>query len=384
MLQLQIADPNVSSGSVGVSWCLDHEILKELAAKGLHDPQIVIVVAPTKHYHTAKESRKVVPLKDLMTYIECRVAGDNKIYGLISFMEPKKAREHYLVKEDGVYLNNVLDYDGESYSSRLLGQEDSDDIDSGNYKYLSEPLAISVPKGVFAPEPPKWEKQWVNLFFRSKVIDQCHYRKRRMFAYSVQLLIVGFNLLVRSVLLLLGLLTGARDLSLKYLNPISYRWKDVFEIWERGSIFIFRQPEDENPNEDLKYIPAGYLFRSFWLAPLMPLIAIPVLLLYWFGHPVWASGILLSLFLFLPALLVGTSYLAVNGNGGRIVKKVWGTVTNMFVSDELWYMQQEDMQLITCNTEKKPTTYNSIPAKRKTVRLRFQNLKTKVCKPFSA
>lgn len=384
MLQLQIADANVSTGSIGVSWCLDHEVLKELAAQGLHDPQVVIVVAPTKKYHLSKESRRVVPLKDLMTYIECRVAGENKVYGLVSFREPKDAREHYLSKEDGAYQNNVLDYDGENYSSRLIGQEDHENIESGNYKYLSEPLKISVPKGVFAPEPPKWEKSWVNLFFRSKVVDQCHYRRRRMFAYSVQLLVVGFNLLIRSLLLLLGVLTGARDLSLKYLNPITYRWKDTFEIWERGSVFIFRQPEDEDPDDKLKYIPPGYLFRSFWLTPLMPLIVIPTALLLWFHHPIAAFTALSIIFLAIPGLLVAISYLAVNGNGGRLVKKVWKSVKNVFTSDELWYLQQEDMQLITCNTDKSPTTYKSLPARRKTVRLRFQNLKTKVCKPFSA
>jgi hypothetical protein len=124
----------------------------------------VIVVAPTKNYHIKKESRKVVPLKDLMTYIECRAAGPSKVYGLITFREPKEAREHYLSKEDRAYQNNVLDYDGESYSSRLIGQESRDAIESGNYKYLSEPLTISVPKGVFAKDPPKWEKAWVNLF----------------------------------------------------------------------------------------------------------------------------------------------------------------------------------------------------------------------------
>jgi len=383
MLQLQIADPNVSTGSVAVSWCLDHEVLKELANQGLHDPQIVIVVAPTEKYHISKESRRVVPLKDLMTYIECRSAGPNKIYALISFREPKDAREHYLSKEDGAYRNNVLDYDGESYSSRLIGQEDPDDIEAGNYKYLSEPLAINVPKGVFAPEPPKWEKAWVNLFFRSKTVDQCDYRRRRLFAYSIQLLIVGFNLLVRSLILLLGLLTGARDLSLKYLNPITYRWKDTFEIWESGSVFIKHQPEDDNAGEELAYIPPGYLLRSFWLAPLMPLFSIPVGLLVWFHHPYWALSILLIVFLALPVLLVTISYLATNGNGGRLFRKTWKYVTNLFTTDELWYLQQEDMQLITCNSDKSPTTYKSLPARKKTVRLRFQNLKTKVCKPFS-
>lgn len=382
MLQLQIADGNISSGSVAVSWCLDHEVLKDLADQGLLDPQVVVVVAPTKNYHLSKESRRVVPLKDLMTYIECRAAGNSKIYGLISFRKPKEAREHYLAKEDGAYRNNVLDYDGEGYSSLLLGQEDNEDRTNGTYKYLSQPLEIEVPKAVFAPEPPQWEKPWVNMFFRQKVVDQCNYRRRRLFAYLVQPWIIGFNLLIRTILLVLGLLTGARNWSLKYLNPITYIWKDTWDIWEDGSIFIRHQPEDENPDVNLKIITPSYAVRSFWPTLFMPLFVIPIGLFLWYHHPVVAS-----LIVFVPVLGVLlaclVSYLVANGNGGKLLRKAWNGVTGLFESSELWYMQQDDIQLITCSKDKGPLTYKNLPARRKTIRLRFQNLKTKVCKPFS-
>lgn len=183
--------------------------------------------------------------------------------------------------------------------------------------------------------------------------------------------------------MLLGLLTGARSWSLKFLNPITYKLRETWEIWEGGSIFIRHQPEDDNPNEELIYLPSSYLLRSFWLTPFMPLILIPVGLLYWFHRPYLATSILLLIFLVVPALLVVVSYLATNGNGGRLVKKAWKGITNMFTSDKLWYLQQEDIQFITCNTNKSPLTYKSFPARRKTIGLRFQNLKTKVCKPFS-
>lgn len=382
MLQLQIADANLSSGSVAVSWCLDHEILKRLADEKLTDPQVIIVVAPTENYHLSKESRKVVPLKDLMTYIECRVAGKNKIYGLISTRKPKDAREHYLSKDGNEFQNNVLDYDGEGYSSRLIGAEDDEHREPGTYQFLSDPLDIEVPKAAFAKDPPKWEKPWVNHYFRQKVVDQCHYRRRRIFAYGVQPFIVLAFSLVKTLILLAGLLTGAREWSLKYYKPLTYGIRDTFDIWENGSFFIHHQPEDDDPNEELKYLPPGYLLRSFWSLPFMPLFAIPMALFVWNHHPVAAFSVLGTL-VGLGALLCLISYLATNGNGGKFIKKAWDKVTSLFVSDELWYLQQEDMELITCNTDKKPTTYKSLSGKRKTVRLRFQNLKTKVCRPFS-
>ena len=383
MLQLQIADANISGGSVAVAWCLDHEVLNELAKKGVVDPQVIIVVAPTKNYHLSKESRKVVPLKDLMTYIECRASGKNKIYGLISMRQAKEAREHYLAKEDGAYRNNVLDYDGETYSSRLLGVEDEYDIEKKTYKYLSPPLEIEVPKGVFAPEPSAWEKSWVNHFFRQKVVDQCDFRRRRLFAYLVQPFIIGFFNLVRSIILLAGLLTGARNLSLKYLfHPLTYGLKDTFEIWEKGSLFIQRLPEDESESTDLKFLTPSYAFRSFWAFLFMPLFSIPIVWLLLHHHPV-VAGLIAFVPVFIIVIFCLMAYLVSRGNASILFNKAWNGLNNLFTSDKLWYLDQDEVQFITCTNDKKPTTYKSLPARRKTIRLRFQNLKTKVCKPFS-
>jgi len=382
MLQLQIADANISSGSVAVSWCLDHELLKVLAEKGLHDPQVVVVVAPDNNYHTSKESRKVVPLKDLMTYIECRAAGKSKIYGLISFRKPKEAREHYLSREDGAYRNNVLDYDGETYSSNLLGQEEYEDRQNKTYKFLSQPLEIDVPKVVFAPDPPKWEKPWVNHYFRQKVVDQCHYRRRRLFAYLVQPFIVLFFSIVKTLILIAGLLTGARAWSMKYLHPLTYGLKDTFEIWEKGSLFIKHLPEDEEESTDLKFLTPSYAWRSFWALLFMPLFSFPIIFLMIYHHPVIAG-----LIAFAPVFIIGVfclmAHLVSRGNASKLLKGAWEGLHNLLTSDKLWYMEQEDIQLITCTGDKGPLTYKNLPAKHKTIRLRFQNLKTKVCKPFS-
>lgn len=383
MLQLQIADANISGGSVAVSWCLDHEVLKALADQGLVDPQVIVVVAPTKNYHISKESRKVVPLKDLMTYIECRASGKSKIYGLISMRKGKEAREHYLAKEDGAYRNNVLDYDGETYSSRLIGAEDDEDVRNGTYKMLSPPLEIEVPEAAFAPEPSAWEKVWVNHMFRRKVVDQCDFRRRRLFAYIVQPWIIFFQNLIRSFILLAGVLTGAKKLSLKYLfHPLTYGLKETFEIWEKGSIFIQRLPEDDTESTDLKFLTPSYAFRSFWALLFMPLFSIPIVWLALRHHP-YIAGVIAAVPILTLMIFCLMAYLVSRGNGSRLFKKAWDGVNNLLTTDKLWYLDQDEVQIITCNTDKKPLTYKNLPARRKTIRLRFQNLKTKVCKPFS-
>jgi len=163
---------------------------------------------------------------------------------------------------------------------------------------------------------------------------------------------------------------------------LTYGFRDTFDIWDEGSIFVKHQPEDDDAGEELKIITPSYLLRSFYLVPFMPLVAIPVVFFFASHHPIIASSILLGL-VGIGLTLSLVSYLVETGNGGKWLRQAWKALTGVFESDELWYLQQEDMEIITCNTDKKPLTYKNLPSKRKTVGLRFQNLKTKVCRPFS-
>lgn len=382
MFQLQLADPDVTNGTIAVSWCLDHEILKELADEKVSDPQVVIVVAPVDNYHLNKEYRKVVPLKDLMTYIEFRSAGKNKIWGLISHKSGKKAVEHYMEKNEGEFHSNVLSFDGDQYASRLRDAEDVDLTDPENplYKSLSQPLTVTVPKAVFAKEPKQWEKTWVNHFFRDKVIDQCEFRRRRLFAYGVQPFIMLGNLFLRLFLTIFAVSTLCRGLTLQYLlHPLTYSLKDTFDLFEEGSLAIRHLPEDDASID--KFPKPGYFVRSFWSLPLMPLIMVPLLYLFLSKHYVGAS-ILSGSLIGVVAIVLLIAFLA---NHAKMLKapftKAWKYLNEP--SEDLWYLNQDEVEIIVCNQDKQPLTYKNLPANRKTARLRFQILKSKVCKPFS-
>src|SRR5271166_3039921 len=247
MFQLQISDTDATSGSIPVSWCLDEETIKELADKKIANPQVVICVSPVNTeggYHVKKEYRKVVPLKDLMTYVEFRSAGPNRIWGFISYMGRGASHTRYLGKKDGEFQTNILDWDGEQYAHFLLDFETYEARTSKVYKGLSQPIQVEVPAGVFAPEPAPWEKAWVNLFFKDKVVDQCEFRRRRLFAYSVQPLIMLVSLILRFLLLVAGAAMLARNFSFKWLlHPLMYSLDDCLEIFDNGCAVIFHQPE---------------------------------------------------------------------------------------------------------------------------------------------
>src|SRR5271165_209369 len=87
MLEIKLADADVTGGSVPVGWCLNQEMLAKLAEKEVKDPQVVLVVRPEGEQHdNSREFRTVVPLRDLIGYVEFRVAGKNNIWGFISML----------------------------------------------------------------------------------------------------------------------------------------------------------------------------------------------------------------------------------------------------------------------------------------------------------
>src|ERR1700722_16333758 len=104
MFELKIADVDASSGTVPVSWCADTETLKLLSDKDKREPQVVIIVAPDgPNYNISKEYRKVVPMQDLMTYVEFRSSGPSKIWGFITLRDKKDAKDRYLNRTTGAF-----------------------------------------------------------------------------------------------------------------------------------------------------------------------------------------------------------------------------------------------------------------------------------------
>jgi len=393
MLELQITDNDVSTGSAQISWCLDVEMLKELADRGVKDPQLVIVVGSEGETHDIrKEVRKVVPLKDLMTYMEFRSAGKNRVWGVVSYLSKKQARSRYLTKEDGRFSTDVVDCDGEQYAPWLLALESAEAQQAEQYKSLSTPIPVEVPKEIFAKEPAVWEKNWVNHFFRNKVVDQCDFRRRRLFAYLVQPFLIGGKMLGTFIVLLAGLLTGARSWSIKYLlRPLTYSPVDAGNIWNNGTIFIRHQKEDDEPGfpSHFNQPTPWYFIRSFWPLPFMPVFVITAALLAYFHkfqQLIVLGGVIGGAFLLVLAIIVAMCY------GGKMffwtpkVPKFFVWLLDKILGEpdnELWYLKPEEQELIVCSEKKSHLTYKQIPARRKTVRLRFQNLKSKVCRPFS-
>jgi hypothetical protein len=366
MLELHITDNDVTGGNVAVSWCTDKELLTELANEQIKDPYLVIVVAPADgRYANKKEFRKVVPLSDLMTYVEFRAPGKNKVWAFVSQLSGKEARNEYLKRSDGEFATDILAHDGESFTSRFQ-------------EFTAEPLDLYVPEACFAPEPADWEKSWVNHFFNNPAVDQCHFRKRRIFAYTIQLVLMLGTVLARLPIYLLALLIGSRNLTMKCLfHPMEYSLKDSLDLLKGGSYFV--RPDKGYAAGTIKE-DAKYLLKRGWTVPLMPIILLPVLWLIFSGKA-FILGIAGVVGVALLLILIGIWFFA-EGEAKKLYYRIDAWLDDRLGPKEYAYLDAEEMDLLVCNG--KPKGYNNLPSKKKTFKLRFHNLKAKVCRPFSA
>jgi hypothetical protein len=373
MFEIKIASVDASAGSVPVSWCLDLETIKFLADYNVKDPQIIIVVAPDgPGYHVKKESRTVANLKDLMAYVEFRTPGPTKIWAFISLLDRGEAKKKYLRREYGAYYTDVLSWDGSCIENIPWINQTS-----------AKPVSVDVPKGIFAAEPPAWEKTWVNHFFSDKSVDQCAFRRRRLFAYLVQPLLIFGSILIRAFFLLIALLVGAKDTSLMPLiHPLKYDLGDAKDIVSGGTIFVRHVPEDDLDSDfcfgrDFKS-SVSYVLRKFCLLPFMPLILGLCTLIFLTSKALFIMGVTLICIAILAAALLIAFY------GPVLIERIKDIIEGKSSKEEPWFNDKEEIDSLTCNADKKALTFGTLPEKKKSIKLRFLDLKSKVCRPFSA
>jgi hypothetical protein len=374
MLELHIANTTITDGSVAISWCVDKETLKMLANARFTEPGILISVAPAGDaYDSHKERRKIVPLKDLMTWIEFHSSGPVNIRASIVPCV-KQAKSYFMCRNGGEYSYSFLNGDGSDYfdkhyvlklsapkyESSRVSQEMSE-------PFFAQPLLVDVPKGVFAPQPPNWEKAWVNHFFSDKVVDQCHYRRRRFFAYGVQPIIMTGNLLLRSLFLLTALLIGSRGFNMQpLLHPLNTQMADAIETMSGGTIFLPKRDKDG----------IRHWYDYFWLL-CMPAICVPLV------SSVWLLTLFHGWLKFsqIAGGLIGMALLLV---AALFFSNVWYDFKSKRNETKTpWYLEEYEQGLIICNGQPKPWKLSELPSNHRTLKLRFQDLKSRVCKPFS-
>lgn len=380
MLELHISDTDVTSGSIPISWCVDKETLLRLAQDGATDPYILFAIKPKDNYSRKKELRKIVPLKDLIAYIDFKCSGENEIHGFITYS--KSFAKEFLERNNFEYGNNLFLEDGKLrkkifilesiYPIQKITYEELDEQSQDlSEKLFATPLHVDVPKEAFAKEPAEWEQRWVNHMFRSKPYDQCNYRRRRMFAYGVQPIIILTDIFSRFLFCLAALFFGARKFTISnLLHPLDKSFIDSFDMFEDGTIFL------KTPVKKFTDVA-----RFIFFPPLVLLLTT----IHYFHLWIYAERSAIIVIILTTIILLLTGF--ITGVLSAVIKKLYNRIPKFNKhkkDDQAWFLDEQEMDLIICNGEKKPLKVSQLPSKHRTFKLRFQDLKSKVCRPFSA
>lgn len=357
-IELHIVNPDVTDGNLQVTWCVSPDALNALSERKIKEPVILLITCPDgDRYDITKEHRQVVLLKDLIAYTQVNHSGPNKVYGVLTHCDGiRQAKKAYLDRGHYGQLSTwVLSVDGKGYNEDFARRRGAD--------YCAEPLSVDVPSGAFAKEPSVWEKNWVNHFFKTNPIDQCQFRRRRMMAYILQPILIVLITILRFFPTLLSLLIGSRNFSFNYLiHPLRYQMDDAGDLFGNGTIF-YPKSDDVKGN-----------WRDLVRIPFMPMIFIPLVLLLFL---ITSNGLW-------PAMLLSLAAVAI-----LAPLAIWGFNRFRRWFDirlerfNAWYLDKNELRLITCSSDKKPLNWQNMPLKHKTLRLRFREIKSRVCRPFS-
>jgi hypothetical protein len=363
---------------VPVRWCISKRLTDHLQDLKASNPHVLLAVS-----HGGMEvQRYLVPLMPPLHHIGFSKVGVSKVHATIVWDaqgDVGQLRKTIFAKdsEHGRKLN-LLTYQAAGIQEYL---------DWRTVRHPGEThRAIDVPAKMFAPKPRSslvW--RWANLPFSGSPRDQCDFRKRCliMTAASVVLGPVVFLSLFLMNLIKLGVLVGmslcgTRNINYGALSPL----KTPDELWhKRGTSRWLTDTEGRSRNPLLiAYCPPALLLALAvlvmvnvsrgWEWPL-GFLAVTTLLL-----PVIAVVALGALGWFLGTV-VGVP-LAALWRGHR-QRRESEAERRRRERDEVYFAE---LEMMACNGYRE-ASLGALPRDQRTLRLRFYDLKSKVCRPYA-
>ena len=412
-----LADASLSNGNptVPLRWCLEPGDVKVLKDAKTQDTYIFIAVV----YENGVEDRQLLPLDQTMTYVTFRYPGKHKVMaklfwlcdedGKPSAKRTAKLRKCFLEKfSRNVYERTVIDLYGTGE------MRDGFSLLWGDFRLSPKAsLEVEVQPGYFAKEPPAWLGWWANLWWKYGPADQCELRKRKMLAFTVQPLAMLAWVVLRAVgglmLLATGLLLGLRKMRimptfLPFRERLENTWNELEGANGRHICSVFWH-NDTHHDRSWLWIPItpplilAYLLilktiSSKLKIPFLKLLALiakwiwgKILLVilspyFWAAVGVLAAGIL-AVFL---AMYATRSRWMESCKEWRKERKRQAELTETEKGRMLEKMRLGELDNLykemQCSVIPWSPSIEALPWKRRTLTLRFHELKSKVCKPF--
>lgn len=364
----------VQSATVPVRWCVDKATLDELKKMDVVEPYLLLVTV----FGGREMSRQLAPLSQLMDFVALRHSGINTIYATIVFPVNKQKSESgydalwrmFLKRKGGTYDTDLVGSDGKFIKEIVCWRKNTWNLEFAE-------VVVIVPGQFFAKEPAKWERRWVNLWFEDdRVRDQCQFRRRRILAYTIQPLAVLVWIIVRFLVGLGGMILffgffGDINKRLN-LKPFIHPWSSsIAEVWDNSG---------------------KSLFNSVFLWPFSPLVFWTMLI-----FTIICIGLTKTSISFWEAIgiaaicqlsLISTYYFFMVL--GAAILWIFGWTIDQ-VTDKLLFVDEKPQKVrqrvienegwLLCERDLTPSV-EALPTQKRTVYLRYMDLKAKVCRPF--
>jgi len=231
----------LEQSSVFVSWCITATLAAEAKQKRLDGlaVQLLLVYWPENKRTARTEDRQLIDLGAPMAIVGFKTPGINRVFAMLVFdRNLGELRDTYLSRKDGCYRTDVITSDDCGIVLKNDGIRDG--------WFGSGVVEVGVPEALFAEKPRDYD--WVNMFFDMKnnpPRDQCSFRRRRIFAYTLQpifVLVIGLLLggwgtikwVCSFIVVIALLLIGVRGISYTPLrHPLNYNASNVWDDLQR-------------------------------------------------------------------------------------------------------------------------------------------------------
>jgi len=271
----QPTDPH--SPNFRFSWRLTSEGLVELQRREARFPYLVAVIVGTRDssssrmYRFFEERRLFSRLQDGEGLIQFERSGERTILFRVVFLHRKIESQSRADRDVRKLFSDWPKVSGGSDGCPELWHKNP----ACEEFFLpgTERVEIDIDGSLFAKRPPEWLWRWVNLWRKEQAGNSCDFKKSAIIAFTIQLLLVGLYILLRSavvlawflILFLLGWRWRYLSLStilhpfdgdLEYDVRKQSEWPDEWEGKARG-FSCRRTPEGEEKS-----------FALFWQMPL--------------------------------------------------------------------------------------------------------------------
>ncbi len=381
-LQLNVTQEKFGGPILDIRWCLSKNDFRKLEKEDV--PMSSIYVLLVICYDNGLEDRELRKLEEVMTKMQVYYPGKHKIFARLVWPTYPTVKAGTQIAEFFLQLKTPHCYEQEVMvkgKEKMLGN-----FGCGTLSYLTRlkeqdgifdasEVSIEVEKGHFAPEPRPWMKRWVNRWFKYKQVDQCHFRRRQIFAFTLQPPIMAILFLVLQVRNIFawfwwGCIFGDRKAKLSLLlHPWRTDWSDF-----KGGFSVFLQnSQGEDEPWRLAFSPVPYL------------VVLAITSRNHFGLQLpWFAALTHTLLLLVYIVLaiagvIGVIFLCDSKPFRKLLKEI-------MEPREDQERKAKIQEALVCSTVSKltdPMAYASLPKEVRTVRLWFLNQKAKVCKPFA-